>query len=343
MTEQDMANSKRASLLTAFLKAAGWENAAQTPLSADASFRRYIRLERNGKNTLVMDAPPSHEDVRPFVLVDEHLRTLGFSAPDILHKDVDNGYLLLEDFGDGTFTNLLKGGADEEALYALATDVLIALHALETSSVTPDWLPPYNDKRLRDEAALLLDWFMPAHGLDVTTQARSAYEHIWLELFAPVHAGPRTLVLRDFHVDNLMHLPTRPGVKACGLLDFQDALAGHPAYDLMSLLQDARRDIEPALQARMMERYTDALDIKGGARTDFERAYAILAAQRHAKVIGIFARLDRRDGKPHYLRHIARLWRLLEQSLTHPALADMKAWMDTHIPASHRQAPDSAS
>jgi len=339
----DLSKNNRAQRMAAFLTAAGWGDANLAPMSADASFRRYIRLHLDDRRTLVMDAPPAHEDVRPFVMVDAHLRGLGFSAPDILREDTENGFLLLEDFGDATFTNLLKNGGDEEALYALATDVLIALHALESQTVTPDWLPPYNDQRLRDEAVLLLDWFMPAQGLDVTTEARSAFERIWLDLFAHVHVGPRTLVLRDFHVDNLMHLPDRPGVKACGLLDFQDALAGHPAYDVMSLLQDARRDIEPTLQARMLERYTDALNVHGQARTDFDRAYAILAAQRHAKVIGIFTRLDRRDGKPHYLKHIARLWRLLEHALTHPALSDMKAWMDAHIPAAQRRAPDAAS
>ncbi|OEJ69323.1 hypothetical protein BEN30_04405 [Magnetovibrio blakemorei] len=339
----DLNKDNRAQRMAAFLTAAGWGDANLAPMSADASFRRYIRLHLDDQSTLVMDAPPAHEDVRPFVLVDTHLRGLGFSAPDILSEDAENGFLLLEDFGDATFTNLLNSGADEDMLYALATDVLIALHALEIQVVTPEWLPPYNDKRLRDEAVLLLDWFMPAQGLDVSIDARSAFERIWLDLFAHVHVGPRTLVLRDFHVDNLMHLPDRPGVKACGLLDFQDALAGHPAYDLMSLLQDARRDIEPALQARMLERYTDALNIHGPARTEFERAYAILAAQRHAKVIGIFTRLDRRDAKPHYLNHIARLWRLLEQALTHPALNEMKAWMDAHIPAAKRHAPDAAS
>jgi aminoglycoside/choline kinase family phosphotransferase len=343
MTDMNFSKNNRAQRMAAFLTAAGWGDANLAPMSADASFRRYVRLHLDGQSTLVMDAPPAHEDVRPFVRVDTHLRGLGFSAPDILSEDTENGFLLLEDFGDATFTNLLKSGGDEEALYALATDVLIALHALESQTVTPDWLPPYNDQRLRDEAVLLLDWFMPAQGLNVSTEARSAFERIWLDLFAYVHVGPRTLVLRDFHVDNLMHLPDRPGVKACGLLDFQDALAGHPAYDVMSLLQDARRDIAPALQARMMERYTDALNIHGQARTDFDRAYAILAAQRHAKVIGIFTRLDRRDAKPHYLKHIARLWRLLEHALSHPALSDMKTWMDTHIPAAQRHAPDAAS
>jgi len=335
-----MVEIARQDQLNSFLKGAGWRNAERQPLTADASFRRYIRLFQDGKSALVMDAPPAHEDVRPFVLIDKHLRLLDFSAPEILAEDETNGFLLLEDFGDATFTNLLANGHDERALYTLATDVLIALHALDTPNATPDWLAPYDDARLRDETALLLDWFMPAQGLSVSTAARADFERIWYGLFAHVHDGPRTLVLRDYHVDNLMRLEDRDSIKACGLLDFQDALSGHPAYDLMSLLQDARRDIGAQLQADMLERYRDALNISGPAWDDFERAYAILAAQRHAKVIGIFTRLQRRDGKPVYLKHISRLWRLLEKALEHPALADMKAWVKTHIPTDKRQAPE---
>ena len=338
-----MAEQSRTDQLDAFLKSAGWADAIRQPLTADASFRRYIRLSTHGKSALVMDAPPAHEDVRPFVLVDNHLRLLEFSAPEILAQDEANGFLLLEDFGDATFTNLLANGVDERELYALATDVLIALHAIDTPGATPDWLAPYDDARLRDEAVLLLDWFMPAHDLDVSTDTRSAYERIWFDLFAHVHSGPRTLVLRDFHVDNLMRLEARESIKACGLLDFQDALSGHPAYDLMSLLQDARRDIPTTLQADMVERYRDALNITATAWDDFERVYAILAAQRHAKVIGIFTRLDRRDAKPVYLKHINRLWGLLQHALEHPALFDMKTWMDDHIPAENRRAPEPAS
>lgn len=333
----------RADILGAFLKAAGWADAHQAPMSADASYRRYIRLTQGDKHTLVMDAPPTHEDVRPFVMVDRHLRLLAFSAPEILHEDETNGFLLLEDFGDATFTNLLANGASESELYQLATDVLIALHALDTDTATPEWLAPYDDDRLSTETALLLDWFMPAQGLPTDTDTRAQYEKIWFELFAHVHAGPRTLVLRDYHVDNLMRLGDRHGIKACGLLDFQDALAGHPAYDLMSLLEDARRDIRDDLQATMKERYFDAMNLHGDERLDFECAYAILAAQRHAKVIGIFTRLDRRDAKPVYLKHIARVWRLFERALEHPALSAMKAWVDAHIPPEHRKAPETST
>lgn len=331
----------RHTLRQAFLNRVGWGAALPEPLKSDASFRRYFRLNLGNQRVLLMDAAPElGEDVRPFARVDRHLIEMELSAPEILAEDVEHGFLLLEDFGDATFTNLLAQGQDEADLYALATDTLIALHTMEDIRTAPDWLPPYDDERLLAEASLLPDWFMAAQGIPVTTAARAAYGNTWLELFHRVHAGPRTLVLRDFHVDNLMRLEGRSGVRACGLLDFQDAVAGHPAYDLMSLLEDARRDIDLDLQAAMKDRYFDALGITDSR--DFETAYAILGAQRHAKVIGIFTRLDRRDGKPIYLKHIHRLWRLLERSLKHPALADMRAWIDKHIPEHQRCAPGAA-
>lgn len=336
-----VAMAERDHLRQAFLDRAGWGAVPPQALPGDASLRGYLRLAQGTQRVLLMDAPPEvGEDVRPFVRIDRHLLGLGLSAPEILAEDAEHGFLLLEDFGDATFTNLLAQGANEADLYALATDALIALHAMEDLLTTPDWLGPYSDERMLAEAALLPDWFMKAQGIDISTTARAAYDRAWLKVFQHVHAGPRTLVLRDFHVDNLMRLDGREGVRACGLLDFQDALAGHPAYDLMSLLEDARRDISPHLQALMMERYFDALGIVDAAA--FRTAYAILGAQRHAKVIGIFTRLDRRDGKPVYLKHIPRVWRLLEQSLQHPVLSDIRAWVDEHIPTALRRAPDPA-
>ena len=220
---------EREALRHAFLNKANWALAAQDPLAGDASFRRYIRLNQNGQRALLMDAPPElGEDVRPFARIDRHLIDLGLTAPKILAEDAEHGFLLLEDFGDATFTNLLHDGADEPELYTLATDTLIALHAMEAAHTAPDWLAPYDDERLLNEAALLPDWFMGAQGLDVSPQMRAAYDHAWLDVFHHVHEGPRTLVLRDYHVDNLMRLDNRDGVRACGLLDFQDALAGHP-------------------------------------------------------------------------------------------------------------------
>lgn len=329
----------RYALCRTFLDGCGWGAAERAPLRGDASNRRYVRLTLDGERAMLMDAPPElGEDVRPFVHVARHLVALDLSAPDILAADLEHGFLLLEDFGDATFTNLLAAGEDEAGLYALAVDALIALHAMEEMRTAPDWLPPYDDERLLAEAALLPDWFMTAQGLAVDTPARAALDAAWLKALRYAHQGPRTLVLRDFHVDNLMRLDGRDHVRTCGLLDFQDAVAGHPAYDLMSLLEDARRDVPDTLQGAMKERYFDALGIRD--RSDFEAAYAVLGAQRHAKVIGIFTRLARRDDKPVYLEHIPRVWRLLERSLTHPVLADVKAWMDAHIPTDKRTAPE---
>jgi len=333
-----MGDTARDRLRQTFLSTTDFSGAVQHALPGDASFRHYIRLNQDGRRAMLMDAPPTHEDVRPFAQMARHLMSLGFSAPDILAEDDVNGFLVLEDFGDDTFTNLLAKGASEGELYTLATDVLAALHDLDS---VPPWLPPYDDERLLAETALLPDWFMEAHGLTLTTDARVAYDRAWLDLFAQVHTGDRALVLRDYHVDNLMRLDGREGTRACGLLDFQDALAGHPAYDLMSLLEDARRDVPHRLQAAMKARYHAARGTKN--LKSFEAAYAILAAGRHAKVIGVFTRLDRRDGKPGYLKHIARLWRLLDHNLEHPALASIKAWMDAHIPADKRCAAEPGS
>lgn len=344
-TESASTESARDALRRAFLNTTGWATALPEPLASDASFRSYYRLSLGNQRVMLMDAPPElGEDVRPFARVDRHLIELGLSAPEILAEDVEHGFLLLEDFGDATFTNLLKQGNAETELYALATDVLIALHTLEEKHTAPDWLPPYDDERLLAEVALLPDWFMEAWGLDISTKSRAAYDHAWQGLFKHVHAGPRTMVLRDYHVDNLMRLNgpnPREGVRACGLLDFQDALAGHPAYDLVSLLEDARRDITPHLQDTMKARYFDAMGTVD--REAFTTAYAILGAQRHAKVIGIFTRLDRRDGKPVYLKHIDRVWRLFESNLAHPALEPVRTWVDEHIPAHMRTAPEPSS
>jgi len=330
--------ANRARRLEAFLEANGWHWADSRLLADDASFRSYRRLVDGGRRAVLMDAPPAHEDVRPFVRIARHLRGLGLSAPDILAEDIEAGLLLLEDLGDDTFTRLLENGADEEPLYALAVDVLVHLHRLPAARALPPALPSYDDARLLDEALLLTDWYMPATLGDPPSQAnRNAYIEAWREVLPLVGAQPRTLVLRDYHVDNLMRLEGRAGTAACGLLDFQDAVAGPAAYDLMSLLEDARRDISGTLKATMLARYRE-----GVAEIDwpaFETVFAILAAQRHSKVIGIFTRLCRRDGKPGYLLHIPRVWRLLEAALCHPALAPVAAWFQRHLPRGTRRIP----
>lgn len=321
----------------AFLAACGWGDAQVSPLAADASFRSYHRVTGADRGAVLMDAPPPMEDVRPFRAIDARLRALGLSAPEILAEDVRGGFLLLEDFGDGTFTRLLKTGESEAALYDLAVDALVALHRQTGAAAAFEGfdLPVYDEARYLAEAALLPDWFLPAVGCEPGGAARAAYDAAWRESLKALAGQPETLVLRDFHVDNLMRLPGRGGVAACGLLDFQDAVRGPVGYDLMSLLEDARRDLDPALIARGRARYLDAFPALD--RDAFGAAWAVLAAQRHAKVIGIFTRLNVRDRKPQYLVHIPRVWRLLEAALAHPALGPVAAWFAARVPADVRR------
>lgn len=332
----------RQTAVEAFLRTAGWQPTHLRPLAGDASFRRYGRLADNGRRAVLMDAPPEREDVRPFVRVARHLAGLGLSSPAILAADEEAGLLLLEDFGDDTFTRLLASGVDEESLYQLAIDVLVYMHRLPADVAVPAAVPAYDEQRLLDEALLLVDWYLPAV-TDTPTGgiARDAYIAAWQEVLPASRHDTPTLVLRDFHVDNLMRLAGRDGLAACGLLDFQDAVVGPAAYDVVSLLEDARRDVSPAVRDAMLRRYLDAAGVADRSR--FLAALAVLGAQRHAKVIGIFTRLHRRDGKPIYLGHIPRVWRLLEQALVHPALAPVADWFDRHVPSGLRRVPDATS
>ncbi len=327
--------TSRDDLIQAFLGRAGWGAARRSRLAGDASFRHYDRVADGDRRAVLMDAPPPKEDVRPFVRIAMQLERLGYSSPRLLAVDLEAGLLLLEDFGDDTYTRLLQSGGDEEALYGLAVDLLADLHG--QPEAIPLGLPDYDDNRLLAEATLLTDWYLPAVLGHATPAARRAeWVALWEAVFPLARRVPDTLVLRDFHVDNLMLLP-RPGIQACGLLDFQDGVAGPVTYDLMSLLEDARRDIDPALAARMTERYLARFP--GLDRDAFAASWAVLAAQRHAKVIGIFTRLSRRDGKPGYLIHIPRVWRLLEAACAHPALAGIRDWLDRTLPAAGRVVP----
>lgn len=330
--------TERARRIAAFLDRAGFGAAQRAALSGDASFRRYERLSLDGRSALLMDAPPDREDVRPYLRIARQLRDLGFSAPDIIASEESEGLIVIEDFGDDTFTRLLAAGAAEQPLYALAIDVLIDLHRRPSSQAVPAGLAPYDNERLLAEAALLTDWYMPAVlGRATEKQFRDEYLGLWRTILARARAVPETLVLRDFHVDNLMIVAGRSTIAACGLLDFQDAVAGPVSYDVVSLLEDARRDVADALYAAMRRRYLDAFPAL--EETAFDRSMAILGAQRHCKVIGIFTRLKVRDGKPIYLEHIPRLWRLLERSLAHPALGPMRALIASGIPRERRVVP----
>jgi N-acetylmuramate 1-kinase len=331
----------RGAAVAAFLAAHGWSGVEPVQIAGDASFRRYYRLADRGRRVVLMDSPAAHEPVGPFVAVAEALRRFGLSAPAVFAEDGANGLLLIEDFGDDTYTRLLAGGADETALYALAIDALAALHRVAAAQGLPDLLP-YDEERLIGEAALLSEWYAPAVlGRPLLAEARRSYRALWRELLPPAALSEPTLVLRDYHVDNLMLLRDRNGVRGCGLLDFQDAVIGPASYDLVSLLEDARRDVPPALQAAMTERYLDAFP--GIDRARFKRSAAILAAQRNCKIVGIFTRLAQRDGKPQYLGHIPRVWRLIEQDVRDPVLAPLAAWLDRHLPPRLRRIPPERS
>lgn len=330
----------RESLIAEFLAGAGWGDAARGVLADDASFRRYDRLTRGDRRAVLMDAPPPMEDVRPFIHIDRLLRGMGFSAPEILADSVEAGLLLLEDLGDDTYTRVLGDGGDEAALYELALDLLVELHR-RFAEAGDNTLAPYDDDALLAEATLLCDWYMPAVlGRETPAGLREEYCDLWRAAFGDAQRVPSTLVLRDYHVDNLLWLPDRPDIAACGLLDFQDALLGPVTYDLVSLFEDARRDVPEALAKRLLARYLDAFPALD--RDAFAASYAILGAQRSTKIVGIFTRLDRRDGKPVYLRHIPRVWRWLEGDLAHPALAPLRVWFDRELPPETRVVPPPA-
>ena len=334
---------ERDAAMADFLRAAGWGGIAPASLAGDASFRRYYRLVDGSRRVVLMDAPPPFEDVRPYVAVAAMLRGFGLSPPQIHAEDSARGFLLIEDFGDDLYTRLLDaaatgGAADEAALYALAVDTLIALHRAVAARGLPP-LPPYDEARLLAEAALLVEWYAPGVlGAALLPAAREDYLARWRDILPQAMLPAATLVLRDYHVDNLMLLPGRPGVERCGLLDFQDAVLGPASYDLVSLLKDARRDVPAALRAAMTERYLAAFpDLD---RTMFTRSGAILAVQRNCKILGIFTRLWRRDGKPAYLAHIPRIWRLIEEDVRRePALKPIADWLDRHLPRGVRRPP----
>ncbi len=315
-----------------FLAGHGWDGAARHALAGDASFRRYVRLVDGARRAVLMDAPPDHEDVRPFVAIGRYLHALGYSSPEIHAADEDAGLLLLEDLGDDLYADALAAGADEESLYGAAVDLLVDLHGAPPAGLD---VPAFDDARLHREVDRLVEWFVPAaSGAEAPEAVRNAYTEAWSAVFPLARAVPEALVLFDYHSPNLIWLPERGGLRRVGLLDFQDAVRGPLTYDLVSLLEDARRDVPEALARAMVARYLDArpeLD-----RAAFGAAYAIMGAQRNSRIIGTFARLWRRDGKAGYLAHMPRVWRYLERDLTHPALAPVKRWLDDLVPPAWR-------
>ena len=328
-------SENREALIETFLRKHEWHDADRGRLAGDASFRKYDRLKGPRGPAVLMDAPPPHEDVRPFARIARHLFDHGFGVPEILAEDHEAGLLLLEDLGDDTYTRLLARGHSEHELYALAVDALIALHRLPARDAIPEGVSLYGHARLLEEVSRINSWYRQlVKAAPLSAYAERAFGEIWAEILARGWKVPSSLVLFDFHIDNLMLIPGREGLKSCGILDFQDAVSGPITYDLMSLLEDARRDIDPALVSEMKDRYLAAFPTI--RREDFDLSWAVMAAQRHVRVIGTFARLKLRDNKPHYLVHMDRLWRYMDACLAHPALKDLKEWFDTHYPADLR-------
>ncbi|MEH3046917.1 aminoglycoside phosphotransferase family protein [Sphingomonas adhaesiva] len=312
-----------------FLSAHGWHGARIDALAGDASFRRYFRIVADGvggeRRAILMDAPPPHEDPRPFVEVARWLTDRSFAAPAILATDLERGFVLLQDFGDARMRETVD--AEPHAtlpLYEAAVDLLVALRAHPAG----DWRP-YDRAELQREAGLLTEWYCPAVGVvpDV-----AGYVAAWDQVLSRAAPQAPVTVLRDYHAENLMLVGAD---RTLGLLDFQDALAGHPAYDLVSLLQDARRDVDPSLEEAMLARYRAAT----GEGDAFMDAYHVLGAQRNAKIIGIFTRLWKRDGKPRYPALCPRVWGYLERDLTHPVLAPVARWFAANLPPEWRGDP----
>jgi len=339
------------------LRKSGWNDARRVLMQGDASTRIYERLIRpNGETAVLMISPPRPdgpairrgksysaiaklaETVHAFVAVDRALRALGFSAPKIFGEDLEAGLLVLEDLGHEPVTDA-QGPVPER--YGEAVKLLAKLHGTILPQVLPvtdgydHILPPYDLEALLVEVDLLVEWYIPhIAGRTLSSPAKFEFANLWTSLLKEVVEAPATWTLRDFHSPNLMWLENREGLKKVGLIDFQDAVLGHPGYDTVSLLQDARVDVAPDLELKLLGLYIRERRI---ADADFDmaafaRAYAILGAQRATKILGIFARLDKRDRKPQYLNHMPRLEAYLTRNLAHPALASLREWFDTHLP-----------
>ncbi|MBT5818708.1 MAG: phosphotransferase [Proteobacteria bacterium] len=311
----------------AFLSETDFTDSHLVPMQQDASFRRYFRLDDGEHGWLLMDAPPDTENLTAWLDIRSHLADLGLRTPAVLRSDVPHGFALIEDFGDQTFTRLLDGGEAPDELYAQATNLLTHLH--RQPNVFLDALKPYDLDALMAEAILLPDWFLPLiFGKPIAAEDRNRYCQIWEKVFASLPTPAISLVLRDFHVDNLIRVPADLPLQAIGLLDFQDALIGPMAYDLMSLLEDARRDLPPGLAEQMQQRYFEAMPLL--EMENFKLWYRVLAAQRHCKVAGIFSRLALRDNKSNYLAHVPRVLHLLQTHLDEPLLWPLAEWLRAH-------------
>ena len=355
----------------AFLAQAGWGDATVAPLPGDASTRRYARLTRRSESAMLMHQPQSAEtppapadanektrralgynavarlagaDCARFAAVADYLRGRGLAAPQIHAADFLRGLAVLEDFGDALFADVLAEGGSEEDLYKAAVEVLARLHAQDAPSHLAEGVPlhAYDEIALIAETDLLPEWFLPL-ALDRPATKSEMEEHraLWRDVLRTVSPTSRVFVHRDYHAQNLIWMPEREGLARVGLIDFQDAVAGPRAYDLVSLMEDARRDVSPAVAEMATAHYLATMRAQGTPldETAFRAEMAVMAAQRNAKIVGIFARLYKRDGKSRYLSYLPRVWAHLERDLSHPALAGLRAWYDRMIPAALRTLP----
>ena len=351
-----------------FLAHAGWGAAAVSPLPGDASTRRYARLAMGGRNAMLMDQPQDAEgatappgageetrralgynavarvagaDCARFVAAAHWLRGHGLAAPDIYAADHAQGFVILEDLGDDLFAQVLEDGGDEKALYDHAVEVLAKIHANDApASLSPEKpLFDYDQLALMAETDLLTEWFMPlALGRKAADDEIAQHRALWRAALAGIAGSRRVFVHRDYHAQNLLWLPQRHAIARVGLIDFQDAVAGSQAYDLISLIEDARRDVSPQVAEAATVHYLAALKAQGTQvdEAGFRHEMAVMAAQRNAKIVGVFARLYKRDGKARYLAYLPRVWATLERDLAHPALGDLRAWYDRVIPKDKR-------
>ncbi|WP_299045147.1 phosphotransferase [uncultured Tateyamaria sp.] len=317
----------RSDQLGRFLSDIGWSDAKRVLIAGDASNRKYERLTRGPETRVLMDASPEKgEDVRPFVSITQYLRKAGLSAPEIFAQDDARGFLLIEDLGDDLFARVIKDDRTLEApLYEAAIDVLVHLHA----APVPE-LPRYDAAVMTDVACLAFDWYQRGAVGSVDAGARAGFSSAMQEALAGLDATDPVLIQRDYHAENLIWLPDRVGPERVGLLDYQDAMLGHPAYDLVSVLQDARRDVSPDLARQMVDRYLTATAHDAGA---FEKACALLGVQRNLRILGVFARLSLAYGKPSYVDLVPRVWNHLDKGLDHPAATTIAPLVRGHLPA----------
>src|SRR6266851_8172402 len=351
------ATVERLSALRQFLDAAGYAEATRRRMAGDASIRSYARLMLDDGVVILMnsprrpDGPPIYdgksysaavhlaEDVKPFVAIAGGLRERGFSTPVIHHTDLDNGFLITEDFGGAGF---VEGDPARPIVerYQAATDMLAALHRVVLPFILPlapgltYAIPTFDTDALLVEVGLMLEWYLPDRGVEPTHKMRDEFVTMWRDLLSKPAAAARTWVIRDFHSPNLIWLDQRSGIAKVGIIDFQDAVLGPAAYDMVSLAQDARIDVPEQLELALLVRYIKARRAADEAfdPAGFAELYAIMSAQRNTRLLGTFARLNRRDGKPQYLRHQPRLWTYLNRSLAHPLLAPVRAWHSAHVP-----------